>query len=65
VTPAVAARVDALLAARAAARAAKDWAQADDVRDILTSAGVQVTDVGGQATWSPGPDFDASKLGGL
>lgn len=65
VTPAVAARVDALLAARAAARAAKDWAQADEVRDILTSAGVQVTDVGGQATWSPGPDFDASKLGGL
>ena len=65
VTPAVAARVDALLAARAAARAAKDWAQADDVRDILTAAGVQVTDVGGQATWSPGPDFDASKLGGL
>jgi cysteinyl-tRNA synthetase len=65
VTPAVAARVDALLAARAAARAAKDWAQADDVRDILTTAGVQVTDVGGQATWSPGPDFDASKLGGL
>ncbi|XOY56163.1 MAG: cysteine--tRNA ligase [Rhodobacterales bacterium] len=65
VTPAVAARVDTLLAARAAARAAKDWAQADDVRDILTAAGVQVTDVGGQATWSPGPDFDASKLGGL
>jgi cysteinyl-tRNA synthetase len=65
VTPAVAARVDALLAARAAARAAKDWAQADDVRDILTAAGVQVTDVGGQATWSPGPDFDGSKLGGL
>ena len=65
VTPAVAARVDSLLAARAAARAAKDWAQADDVRDILTAAGVQVTDVGGQATWSPGPDFDASKLGGL
>ncbi|WP_019955182.1 cysteine--tRNA ligase [Yoonia vestfoldensis] len=65
VTPAVAARVDALLAARATARAAKDWAQADEVRDILTAAGVQVTDVGGQATWTPGPDFDASKLGGL
>ncbi|WP_322889210.1 MULTISPECIES: cysteine--tRNA ligase [unclassified Yoonia] len=65
VTPAVAARVDALLTARAAARAAKDWAQADEVRDILTAAGVQVTDVGGQATWTPGPDFDASKLGGL
>jgi cysteinyl-tRNA synthetase len=65
VTPAVAARVDALLAARAAARAAKDWSQADLVRNILTDAGVQVTDVGGQATWTPGPDFDASKLGDL
>ncbi|ARU00595.1 cysteine--tRNA ligase [Yoonia vestfoldensis] len=65
VTPAVAARVDALLQARAAARAARDWAQADALRDMLTAAGVLVTDVGGQATWSPGPDFDASKLGGL
>ncbi|MFU8824162.1 cysteine--tRNA ligase [Yoonia sp.] len=65
VTPAVAAQVDALLAERAQARAAKDWSRADEVRDILTAAGVQVTDVGGQATWSPGPDFDASKLGGL
>ncbi len=63
VAPAVAARVDALLVERAAARAAKDWAGADAVRDILTAAGVQVTDVGGQATWVPGPDFDAAKLG--
>ena len=61
----VAARVDALLADRAAARAAKDWARADEVRDILNAAGVQVTDVGGQATWAPGPDFDAAKLEGL
>ncbi|WP_333714377.1 cysteine--tRNA ligase [Yoonia sp.] len=65
VAPAVAAQVDALLAARAEARAAKDWARADQVRDILTAAGVQVTDVGGQATWVAGPDFDAAKLGGL
>ena len=65
VTPAVAARVDALLAERARARAAKDWAAADQVRDILTAAGVQVTDVGGQATWTPGPDFDAASLGDL
>jgi cysteinyl-tRNA synthetase len=63
VAPAVAARVDALLAERAAARAAKDWARADEVRDILNDAGVQVTDVGGQATWSPGAGFDAAKLG--
>jgi len=65
VVPEIAARVDALLAERAAARAAKDWARADEVRDILTAAGVQVTDVGGQATWAPGPDFDAAKLDGL
>ena len=50
---------------RAAARAAKDWGRADEVRDILNAAGVQVTDVGGQATWAPGPDFDAAKLEGL
>ncbi|SIT77309.1 cysteinyl-tRNA synthetase [Yoonia rosea] len=65
VAPAIAARVDALLADRAAARAAKDWARADQVRDILNAAGVQVTDVGGQATWTPGPDFDAAKLEGM
>ncbi|MEL6685625.1 MAG: cysteine--tRNA ligase [Pseudomonadota bacterium] len=65
VADAVAQRVDALLADRAAARAAKDWARADEVRDILNAAGVQVTDVGGQATWAPGPDFDAARLEGL
>jgi len=63
VAPEIAARVDALLAARAAARAAKDWGRADQVRDILTAAGVRVTDVGGQATWEAGPDFDAAALG--
>lgn len=65
VSAAVAHRVDALLAERAAARAAKDWDRADAVRDVLNAAGVQVTDVGGQATWSPGPDFDASALGDM
>ncbi|PUB19329.1 cysteine--tRNA ligase [Yoonia sediminilitoris] len=65
IVPAVAARVDALLAERATARAAKDYDTADRVRDILNAAGVQVTDVGGQATWTPGPDFDAAKLGDI
>jgi cysteinyl-tRNA synthetase len=65
VAPEIAQRVDALLADRATARAAKDWGRADEVRDILNAAGVQVTDVGGQATWTPGPDFDAAKLEGL
>lgn len=65
VTRVVAEKVDALLAARAEARAAKDWDAADRVRDVLSAAGVQVTDVGGQATWKPGPDFDAAKLGDI
>ena len=65
IAPAVAARVDALLAQRAQARSNKDWGLADEVRDILNAAGVQVTDVGGQATWTPGPDFDAAKLGDM
>lgn len=65
VTADVAAKVDALLTARAQARADKDWGEADRVRDILNAAGVQVTDVGGQATWTPGPDFDAAKLEGM
>ncbi|RYH03462.1 cysteine--tRNA ligase [Salipiger sp. IMCC34102] len=58
----VAARIDALLTERAQARADRDWDRADRVRDILTDAGVQVTDVGGQATWTAGPGFDASRL---
>ncbi|SMY07981.1 cysteine--tRNA ligase [Flavimaricola marinus] len=61
----VAAKVEALIAARAAARAAKDWAEADRLRDVLNDAGVRVTDLGGQASWEPGPEFDASKLEGL
>jgi len=65
VAPAIAKRVDALLASRAKARVEKDWGEADRVRDILNAAGVQVTDVGGQATWSPGPNFDAAKLGDM
>ncbi len=64
VDDATAQRIDALLAARAQARADKDWDTADRVRDILTTAGVIVTDVGGQASWQPGPAFDAAALEG-
>jgi len=64
VAPDVAARIDALLVARKTARAAKDWAEADRIRDILTGAGVQVADTGGHATWEPGPEFDATRLEG-
>jgi cysteinyl-tRNA synthetase len=57
--------VDGLLAQRQAARAAKDWAEADRLRDLLNAAGVQVSDVGGGATWVPGPGFDVSVLEAL
>ena len=62
VDDAIAQRIDALLDTRAKARACKDWDMADRVRDILTAAGVVVTDVGGQASWAAGPNFDAAAL---
>ena len=45
------ARVDALLDARAVARAAKDWAEADRIRDELTALQVAVMDGPTGATW--------------
>ena len=44
--------VEAQLAARAAARAAKDWAASDAIRDTLNQAGVVVEDGPDGATWS-------------
>lgn len=43
--------VQAELARRAEARAAKDWATADAVRDRLTAAGIEVIDTPQGATW--------------
>ncbi|WP_108482390.1 cysteine--tRNA ligase [Oceaniglobus ichthyenteri] len=57
--------VERLLADRQAARTARDWAEADRLRDVLNAAGVQVTDVGGTATWVPGPGFDVTVLESL
>jgi cysteinyl-tRNA synthetase len=46
------AKVEALIAARAAARAAKDWPEADRIRAELTALNVEVLDgPGGTATW--------------
>jgi cysteinyl-tRNA synthetase len=45
-------KVNALLARRAAARAAKDWAASDQVRDELAALGVQVKDGPTGTTWS-------------
>ncbi|NVM98894.1 cysteine--tRNA ligase [Arthrobacter sp. SDTb3-6] len=44
--------VKAQLEARAQARAAKDWAESDRIRDILAAAGVEVADTADGATWS-------------
>ena len=37
-------RIDALLAEREAARAAKDWASADRIRDALAAEGIEIVD---------------------
>ncbi|MDX5330384.1 MAG: cysteine--tRNA ligase [Caulobacteraceae bacterium] len=44
-------RVDGLIAERIAARAAKDWARADAIRDELTALNVEVMDSAQGATW--------------
>ena len=46
--------IQAVLAERADARAQKDWAKADAMRDLLTSAGIQVKDGANGSTWSVG-----------
>jgi cysteinyl-tRNA synthetase len=50
--PAFVARVEALIAQRAAARAAKDWPASDRIRDELAALGVTVKDGPRGATWS-------------
>jgi len=52
VTEALDVLVRAELDRRAEARAAKDWATADAVRDRLTEAGIEVTDTADGAQWS-------------
>jgi cysteinyl-tRNA synthetase len=44
--------VDELLSRRAAARAAKDWAASDQVRDELAALGVQIKDGPAGTTWT-------------
>jgi cysteinyl-tRNA synthetase len=51
-TTVVDALVGSLLEQRAAARAAKDWAAADAVRDQLKAAGVEITDTPDGPKWS-------------
>ncbi|MFV0451582.1 MAG: cysteine--tRNA ligase [Propioniciclava sp.] len=51
-TGVVDALVGTLLDQRAAARAAKDWAAADAIRDALQAAGLTITDTADGARWS-------------
>ena len=43
--------IDALIAERVAARAQKDFARSDEIRDELTRQGVQLEDAGGKTSW--------------
>lgn len=45
------AEIEALVAARAAARARKDWAESDRIRDQLLARGILLEDKAGQTTW--------------
>ena len=44
--------VGALLSARTTARAAKDWARADEIRDQLKAAGVEIEDTADGPRWT-------------
>ena len=60
------ARIAAILKAREGARAARDFARADALRDGLLAAGIKVMDRAGAASeWEIGPDFDPAKLDGI
>lgn len=43
--------IDALIAERRAARASKDFARSDEIRDTLSEAGILLEDAGGETTW--------------
>jgi cysteinyl-tRNA synthetase len=62
---ALAGRIDALLARRTAAKASRDFAEADRIRDALTSAGVVVTDTPGGSIWELGAGADTTALESL
>ncbi|MFD1914499.1 cysteine--tRNA ligase [Halodurantibacterium flavum] len=60
-----AALIEELLAARAAARKARDFARADALRDGFAAAGLIVRDTPQGAEWEAGPNFDPAALEAL
>ncbi len=58
----VAERIERLLRARAEARAARDFARADRLRDGFAAAGVIVRDTAEGARWELAPGFDPARL---
>ncbi|MFA5538569.1 MAG: cysteine--tRNA ligase [Gemmobacter sp.] len=63
--PAVVALIERLLAERTAARAARDFARADALRQGFDAAGVVVMDRPGGTDWELSPDFDPARLEAL
>jgi cysteinyl-tRNA synthetase len=43
--------IDALIKQRNDARAAKDWAESDRIRDVLKEQGIVLEDAGGETSW--------------
>ena len=58
-------KVEGLLRARADAKAARDFARADAIRDGLLAAGIEVRDTPDGAEWSPGARVDRDALEAL
>ena len=54
--------IESLLALRSAARASRDYGRADEIRDALIEAGVEVSDSGGESTWRLTSGFDRERL---
>jgi cysteinyl-tRNA synthetase len=65
VDDALASRIDALLARRTAAKAERNFVEADRIRDALTRAGVVVTDTPGGSVWELGAGADPAVLEAL
>lgn len=61
----VAKEIDALVEQRKVAKANKDFARADEIRDALMSAGIQIVDTKDGAVWEFGPSVDLQKLEAL